>query len=479
LIEQIDDGRGRPVISRLVLFGATGDLAARYLFPALVAMHAAGRLPSPFSIIGVARDPLTDDAFRDRVADALSTHATDAAPESRAAVVAATRYSAVDMADPADVGRVIAVGDDGSPLAAYLALPPTLFPNALRSLAEAGMPEGSRVAIEKPFGTSLDGARSLNALVGELFGKAAERIVFRVDHVLGMATAQNLIGLRVADRALGALWNGEAIEQVEVLWEEVLGLEGRAGYFDEAGALKDVMQNHMLQVLALVAMEPPASPSERDLREAKVRALEAVRSPGTDVMAERTRRARYGAGTLAPTTGTGARPVPAYADEAGVDPARETETLAEVAVYVDTPRWQGTRFVLRGGKALAERRKGILLRFRPPAGGSPPFADGARSTMWIGIDGPNDIRLELVGMSSEAEPASAPVVLSAPPPSASLPAYGNVLADLLGGGSRLSVRGDEAVEAWRIVMPVIEAWAAGVVPLEEYSAGAAGLAPRS
>ena len=167
---EIDDGRGRPVISRLVLFGATGDLSARYLFPALAAMHAAGRLPSPFRIIGVARDRLTDDAFRERVAEALTTHSTDAAPASRAAVVAATRYAAVDIADPADVGRVIGIGDDGSPLAAYLALPPTLFPDALRSLAEAGMPEGSRVAIEKPFGTSLDDARSLNALVAELFG---------------------------------------------------------------------------------------------------------------------------------------------------------------------------------------------------------------------------------------------------------------------------------------------------------------------
>jgi glucose-6-phosphate 1-dehydrogenase len=360
-------------------------------------------------------------------------------------------------------------------MAAYLALPPAVFPLAVRSLGVAGMPDGSRVAIEKPFGTSLDDARSLNALVRNAFGDAVERVVFRVDHVLGMTTVQNLIGLRVA-RALEALWNGETIERVEVLWEEVIGLEGRAGYFDEAGALKDVMQNHMLQVLALVAMEPPASMSERHVREAKVRALQAVRIPETDVMAERTRRARYGPGTLAPWMSRPSRQVPAYAGEDGVDPARETETLAEIAFHIDAPRWRGTRFVLRGGKALAELRKGILIRFRSQG---TAWQDADPATLWIGIDGPNDITMRLLAMSSEPGRTSVPVDLIAPPPREELPPYGNVLADLLSGGSRLSVGGDEAEEGWRIVMPVLEAWHAGSVPLEEYPAGAAGLPPRA
>lgn len=465
------------MIPRLVLFGATGDLAARYLFPALVALHATGRLPASFSITGTARDALTDAAFRRHVTEALSTYAADQPAESRAAVVEATRYAAVDITDPADVGRVIGSGEDGPSVAAYLAVPPGVFADALRALAQAGMPDGSRVAIEKPFGTSLDDARSLNALVADLFGDATERIVFRVDHVLGMATAQNLIGLRIANRSLDAFWNAEAVEQVEILWEETIGLEGRAGYFDRAGALKDVMQNHMLQVLALVAMEPPASLATEDLRDAKVQALRAVRSPGADEMAERSRRARYGAGTLAPSRSTAARQVPAYRDEAGVDADRGTETLAELVVEVDTPRWHGARFVLRGGKALAERRKGILVRFRPSAGAA--LLGGGPGTLWIGIDGPDDIVLELVGMSSDAASASQRVVLSSAPPSAALPAYGNVLADLLAGGSRFAVRGDEAEEAWRIVMPVIEAWDAGAVPLEEYPAGAVGLPARN
>ena len=153
------------MIPRLVLFGATGDLAARYLFPALVALHATGRVPASFSITGTARDALTDAAFRRHVTEALSTYAADQPAESRATVVEATRYAAVDITDPADVGRVIGSGEDGPSVAAYLAVPPGVFADALRALAQAGMPDGSRVAIEKPFGTSLDDARSLNALV--------------------------------------------------------------------------------------------------------------------------------------------------------------------------------------------------------------------------------------------------------------------------------------------------------------------------
>ena len=464
------------MISRLMLFGATGDLAARYLFPALAAMHAAGRLPDGFAITGTGRNALADEAFRARVAEALDTYAPEVAADSRAAIVAAARYAAVDISDAADVGRVLRATGEDQTVGAYLALPPDVFAPTIRSLAAAGLGERGRIAIEKPFGTSLEEARSLNGLVRELFGEAAAQVVFRVDHVLGMTTLQDLIGLRLASRALDALWRNEAIEQVEILWEEVLGLEGRAEFFDATGALKDVMQNHMLQVLAVVAMEPPASPAEHELHEAKAAALRTVRSPGPGEMAVRTRRARYAAGTLPPSAGNqAARDVPAYADEEGVDPARETETLAELLLDVDTPRWKGTQFVLRGGKALAERRKGVFIRFRPTHSA---LLDGDPETLWIGIDGPDDLALRLAGATGDDRPDTAPVVLRAPPPVAKLPPYGNVLADFLAGGSRLAVRGDEAEEAWRIVAPVLEAWDAGLVPMEEYPAGSPGFSPR-
>jgi glucose-6-phosphate 1-dehydrogenase len=204
-------------------------------------------------------------------------------------------------------------------------------------------------------------------------------------------------------------------------------------------------------------MEPPAGPGERELRDSKVAALRAARAPGLDAVASRTRRARYGAGRI------GDRTVPAYVDEEGVDPDRGTETFAEVMLELDTPRWRGTRFVLRAGKALRARRKEAAVRFRAT---DPEESPGF---LRIGIDGPRDLALRLNGV--------APMTLTGPPPPSDVPPYGHVLLDLLGGGSTLSVRGDEAEEAWRVVEPVLAAWREHRVPLEEYPAGSDGPPP--
>jgi glucose-6-phosphate 1-dehydrogenase len=276
-----------------------------------------------------------------------------------------------------------------------------------------------------------------------------------------MPTVQNLVALRIRDPVLAAVWHAEHIEQVAIHWEEDLALEGRAGYYDAAGALEDVMQNHMLQVLSVLAMDRPAGPGERDLHDAKVAVLRAVRPPGPDEAARRTRRARYGAGHI------GDRAVPAYVDEDGVDPDRGTETFAQVVLALDSPRWRGTRFVLRAGKALRARRKEAVVRFRAATPDAPP------GCLRIGIDGPRDVALHLTG--------AAPMVLTGAPPTSDLPPYGHVLLDLLDGGSTLSVRGDEAEEAWRVVEPVLTAWREERAPLEEYLAGSDGpppLAPR-
>jgi glucose-6-phosphate 1-dehydrogenase len=319
----------------------------------------------------------------------------------------------------------------------------------VRAIGAAGLAPGSRVALEKPFGEDLESAGALNRLLAQTFGDAGEEIVFRVDHLLGMATAQNLLAMRLANPVLEAVWNGAHVDRVEILWEETLALEGRAGYYDGAGALKDVVQNHMLQALCLVAMEPPAGLGERELRDRRVDVLRSVRSPQPG----RTRRARYGPGRV------GDRAVPAYVDEDGVDPQRCTETFAHIELELDAERWAGTRFVLRAGKALSRRRKMAIVRF------------GAGNELSIGLDGPEDIALHLSG-GTPSSPA--PLTLEAPPPASDLPAYGRVLRDVLSGGSTLSIRGDEAEEAWRVVTPVLEAWASGAVPLEEYPAGSAG-----
>ncbi len=434
-----------------MLFGATGDLAGRFLFPAIAALFAEGRLPDGFSVAGAAREDLDEDAFRHGVEESLAEHAGDVPAAARRALLGALRYRAVDVADPASVASLLA--GSASPVAAYLALPPNLFPAAVEGLARAGMPGDSRIVLEKPFGEDLDSAVTLNRRLAEVAADAGEQAIFRVDHVLGMATAQNLLAIR-QNPALEPIWNGTHVEQVDVLWEETLALEGRAGYFDAAGALKDMLQNHVLQVLCLVAIEPPASADERELRDRKVDVLRAARPLAS-------RRARYGAGRLADATRTS---VPAYADEDGVDPSRGTETFAELTLELDAERWRGTRFVLRTGKALRRRRKGVVVRFRTSAG-------RAANELWIGIDGPSDIALRLTG---GAFGSSAPVELRGDPPAAELPAYARVLLDVLTGGSTLSVGADEAEWAWRLVSPVLDAWRTERVPLAEYPAGSDG-----
>jgi glucose-6-phosphate 1-dehydrogenase len=410
------------MIRTLVLLGATGDLARRYVLPALGALHAAGRLPEGFRVVGAARGELDEDAVRRLAGDAVPAEMLE--------------YGTVDLASPSSLAARI--GGTPEPVAVYLALPPGAFPATIASLARVDLAAGSRVAIEKPFGDDLDSARELNALVAETGIDA-----YRVDHVLGMETVANLLALRRRNPILERLWNGGSVDRVEIRWEETLALEGRAGFYDRAGALKDVLQNHMLQLLALVGMDLPAE--DDDLHERKLAALRSAR------VTEAGHRARYTAGTLAD-----GRAVPSYAGEKGVDPARCTETFVETVLELGCERWRGTRFVLRAGKALAWQCKLVRLHLR----------DGGE--VEVGIDGPTEIVLRLSGAGD------APVDLIGRPPDDSLPAYAHVLDDLLAGRSELSVGAAEAEEAWRVVAPIGAAWEAGEVPLGCYIAGSDG-----
>ena len=457
-----------PARATLLLFGASGDLTGRLLLPALAALEEAGRLPDGFRVIGVAREEWNDSEFQRVAAERLIEHAGEVPAAARQALVESLRYRRVDLTRPEDVASAVADAGAGRPLVAYLALPPGVFTDAVTALGDAGLPPGSRIAIEKPFGEDLESAVALNELLARVAGDAGEQAVFRVDHVLGMATAQNLLGLRFANAVTAPLWNSEHIEQVEILWEETLALERRAGYFDGVGTLKDVLQNHALQILSLVAMEPPAAFGQRALRDRKLEALRSIRAPDDEQMRSRTRRARYTAGRI------DERPIPAYAEEDGVDASRRTETFAELVLELDGARWAGTRFVLRAGKAMGRRRKGVLLRFHPLA--RLPFEEGdpAANELWIGIDGPEDLRLKLTGSTPAPSPRPSPLTLTATPPASDLPPYARVLQDVLEGDGLLSVRGDEAEQAWRIMDPVLRAWADDRVPLEEYPAGSDG-----
>jgi glucose-6-phosphate 1-dehydrogenase len=440
------------VITRLVLLGATGDLAGRFLLPALARAVAAGQLPDDLQVVAAAPQDGDDETFRASVATRLQQHAGDVPAQARQALLDALRYRRLDLSDPGSVAAAVHGSSRGAtdttPVALYLALPPALFPAAIGALGAAAPPPGSRIAVEKPFGEDLAGAVALNALLARVVG-GADDAVFRVDHALGMPRVRSLPLLRAAGGVLEPVWDATHLARVEVLWEETLGLEGRADFYDRTGAVRDVVQNHVLQVLALLAMEQP--PDERELHAAKSAVLRSVRALPPAEVAVRTRRGRYTAGTLA-----GGVAVPDYAEEPGVDPARGTETFAELVLELDTPRWAGTRFVLRAGKALAVDRKGVRLHFRgaAPACHHPDVQRVSADQLWIDLDGP-----------PRGGPAGVPGESAA---------YGQVLTDLLGGGSRTSVSGEEAEQAWRIVEPVLAAWSDGAVPLLEYAAGSPG-----
>jgi glucose-6-phosphate 1-dehydrogenase len=379
--------------------------------------------------------------------------------------VSASRYQQADVADPASVAAVIA-GD--GPLAAYLALPPAVFPAAVTALHQAGLPPDSRIVLEKPFGEDVHSAIELNRLLAEV---VPEQAVFRVDHFLAMTTVQNVLGTRLANRVLEPIWNAAHIAEVDIVWEESLALEGRAGYYDGAGALKDMLQNHLLQLLCLVAMEPPISLGERDLRDRKMDVLRSVR-PLTDAdVARKTRRARYVAGRI------GDRQIPAYADEEGVDPARRTETFAEVELELENWRWPGTIFRLRTGKALRRDRKEVAVRFRPVP--HLPFGHTGEelpNVLRFGLE-PETLTLEVTGIGARVG-VLVPLTLTTRLDPPELPAYGRLLQDVLSGNAALSIRGDEAEQSWRVLTPVLSAWSKDLVPLEEYPAGSDGPGPR-
>jgi glucose-6-phosphate 1-dehydrogenase len=453
------------MIHRLVVFGATGDLTARYLLPALTALHAAGDLGDGFELIATAREDWDNQRFRDWAAERLEQHAADMPAGARAAIISGSRYQRTDVGDPASLAA--AIGTD-QPVAAYLALPPAVFPAAVSGLHEAGLPAGSRIVLEKPFGEDLDSAIALNKL---LSGVLPEQAIFRVDHFLAMTTVQNLLGTRLANRVLEPLWNSAHIAEVEIIWDESLALEGRAGYYDGVGALKDMLQNHLLQLLCLVAMEPPIGLGEADLRDRKVDVLRSVRPLADDDVIRRTRRARYTAGRIG--SRESGHDVPAYVDEDGVDPAHRTETFAEVEFGLDNWRWPDTTFRLRTGKALARDRKEVVVHFRPVPHLPYGFVgDAAPNQLSFGLD-PEDLRLELTGIGAQAR-SLAPLTMTGRLESPELPGYGQLLHAVLTGDAALSIRGDEAEQSWQVVAPILAAWAKGLVPLEEYPAGSDG-----
>jgi glucose-6-phosphate 1-dehydrogenase len=446
----------------LVIFGATGDLTSRKLMPALAQLHEAGKLPRGFAVLGVARHDWDIDTFRRHIQEKLEHHTDDVGSASRDALVSLLEYRRADGTDRGQIAK--ALEHVREPVVAYLALPPAAFPATIETLAATGLPQESRIVVEKPFGKDLASAQALNRLLHQSF---PENAIFRIDHFLHKQTVQNILGLRFANRVFELLWNRDQIERVEIVWDESLTLEGRVSYYDRAGALKDMIQNHLLQLLCLVGMEAPLTLSERDLRDRKVDVLRAVRHLSPEEVRCWTVRGRYSAGRI------GDRDVPAYVKEQGIDPARGTETFAQVTLWIDNWRWAGVPFVLRTGKALGRERREIAVYFRPvphlafEAKEPPPNVlrfqlEPDRLAVGVNVNGPGDpFDLEHVELDAGFAPEE-------------LPAYGRLLLNVLQGDCTLSIRADEAEESWRIVEPILDAWAAGRAPLQEYAAGSQG-----
>ena len=453
------------MIERMVLFGASGDLTSRLLVPAVAQLAEAGLLPQPFSIVGSATSDWSTEEFCEHIEAALRVHSA-VTPATRDRVVRMLSFQPADVTRPEDVSRLI--GDDHPDTLVYLALPSGLLTSVLHALATSKLGGSDAVAIEKPFGTDLASARQLNEI---LRLQMPEPMIFRIDHFLSNELVHRVIVLRFLNRVFEPLFNAVHVERVEVSWLESLTLEGRASYYDHAGTLKDMVQNHLMEVMALVLMEQPAKIGPGSHRAVRVEALRSVATPTAARMRRDTVRARYTAGMI------GSRPVSSYVDEAGVDPGRNTETYASLTVDVDNQRWAGVPFTLRSGKALQDASAEIAIHFRP----LPRYL----LAQWPGVE-PNALRIGLtepyVRLTTTLNARSGRPrgeTSRRAPTAPRLTAYAHLIQQMLAGDPTLFITADEAEEAWRIIDPVMNAWSAGDVPLQEYPAGGEPPGPAS
>src|SRR5690625_3720714 len=446
------------VSTTLLIFGASGDLTKRSLMPGIGALLE--REPDrSVRILGADRVELSQDDFATLVRDALKT--SGASTEVVEKQMAETAYFTCDVSNVEELRAVLSHTDPTHRVVLYFALPPAVTAASCEALTHVELPPNAHLAMEKPFGFDLKSARALNGVVAQL---VPEDHVHRIDHFLGMTTVIDVMALRFANRMMQAVWSAHDIQSIEICYDENLALENRAGYYDNAGALVDMIQSHLLQVMAIVAMEPPASVTGTDLRDAKAAVLRATRIWDDDVVAN-TRRGRYVAGRV------GRRDVPSYIDEAGVDPNRDTETLAQIVVEVENQRWKGVPITLRSGKALGKIRKEVVITFRNVRHLSTGF-DGScgPDRLIIGLS-PDVMELQITTNGTEDAFVLEQNTFKPDLRKAELSEHGEELTAPRDGESMLSLRGGAAEVCRRITGQVLDVWRQGGVPLEEYSAG--------
>jgi glucose-6-phosphate 1-dehydrogenase len=457
----------------MLVFGGTGDLALHKLLPALYHLHREGRLHADVRILALARSSHSREAYQalaERHCRAQVARA-DFANETWASFAARLDYFAMDAAQSADFGRLAKrLGrDDERVRVYYLATAPSLFEAIAAHLANAGLAgPAARIVLEKPIGHSLESARAINAAIGAVFDEAR---VFRIDHYLGKETVQNLMALRFANALFEPVWRAGHIDHVQISVCETLGVENRGAYYDQAGAMRDMIQNHLLQLLCLVAMEAPVRFDAEAVRNEKVKILEALKPiSGLDVQ-DKTVRGQYTAGKI------GGHDVPAYYFEKNVDNDSDTETFVAVQVEIDNWRWAGVPFYLRTGKRLAKKTSEILIQFKPVP--HRLFHEGEANQLLIRLQPEERISLQLMAKNPGKGMHLKPVELDLNLANAfnqqrRWDAYERLLLDVIDGDSTLFMRRDEVEAAWQWVDPILQGWHQHYQSPRPYPAGSDG-----
>src|SRR5437588_662048 len=468
----------------LAIFGATGDLAKRKLLPAIYNLAHEGALPERFNLIGISRGEQTDEEFQQLARESIEQFSRRP-PDDQvlSSLVGRMRYVAgsFDQEDMYDrLGQALGELDEEAGIVFnrlfYLSTAPSFFPVIAKMLGDRGLHthEGAqvRMIVEKPFGTDLGSALALNH---ELLSVFDERQIFRIDHYLGKETVQNLLVLRFGNEIFEPLWNRSYVDSVQITAAEDMGIGTRAGYYDQSGALRDLIQNHMLQLLMLLAMEPPVTFDADPVRDEKVKVLRAIRAPAVEEVPNMAVRAQYGPGKA------GGEQVPGYLEEDGVPDGSTTETYAAVKLKIANWRWAGWPFYLRTGKRLARKNTEIAVRLKPV----PHLAFqqqgslGVEPNQLVLMVQPNEgVSLSLVTKIPGARLAVRPVnmefqygtsFLSQSPE-----AYERLILDTMRGEATLFARDDEVEAAWAICDPILQAWSQMPGPLPQYPAGSSG-----
>jgi glucose-6-phosphate 1-dehydrogenase len=470
----------------VVIFGATGDLAARKLLPAIYNLAHEGSLPEHIELAGVARGEFDDEEFRAYAHESIEKFSRRTPnPDVLDGLLENARFVAGDFDDPElyrNLATTLAGFDDhaGQPLNRlfYLSTAPQFFPVIVGLLGQFGLNQSAhgaevRVVIEKPFGYDLASALAQNDAVLRVFG---EEQVYRIDHYLGKETVQNLMALRFANALFEPVWNRNFIDHVQITAAEDLGIGGRAGYYEGAGALRDLVQNHMLQLMALLAMEPPTAFEATPLRDEKVKVLRSIVPPRPERVGEMSVRGQYGPGVIA------GQPVLGYLDEPGVAPDSRTETYTALRLEISNWRWAGVPFYLRTGKRLARKLTEIAVTLRPV----PHLAFQSEGS--LGVQ-PNQIILtvqpdegvtvslgaKIPGTRMRIRPVNMEFHYGTSFLSESPEAYERLILDAMRGDATLFTRNDEIEALWGIIDPILAGWAADRdSPLSQYSAGSAG-----